>query len=85
LTTSVNRAIVATLLYHGMRREELCRLPVRDIQDRQGVKRFRVKGTRDKVRFIPVHAAAQRIIEEYLANRWTCWTTAPARVSSGDQ
>ena len=60
-------AILATLLYHGVRREELCRLRVRDIQDRQGVKHFRVKGKRDKVRFIPVHAAALRLIEEYLA------------------
>ena len=50
-----------------MRREELCRLRVRDIQDRQGVKHFRVKGKRDKIRFIPVHAAAQRLVEEYLA------------------
>jgi site-specific recombinase XerD len=62
-----DRAILATLLYHGMRREELCRLRVRDIQDRQGVKHFRVKGKRDKIRFIPVHAAAQRLIEAYLA------------------
>jgi site-specific recombinase XerD len=62
-----DRAILATLLYHGMRREELCRLSVRDIQSRQGVMHFRVKGKRDKVRFIPVHAAAQRLIEEYLA------------------
>jgi len=62
-----DRAILATLLYHGMRREELCRLRVRDIQDRQGVKHFRVKGKRDKIRFIPVHAAAQRLVEEYLA------------------
>ena len=27
---------------------------------------FRVKGKRDKVRFIPANAAAQRLIEEYL-------------------
>ena len=33
-----DRAVLATLLYHGMRREELCRLRVRYIQDRQGVK-----------------------------------------------
>jgi hypothetical protein len=26
--------LLATLLYHGMRREELCWLKVRDIQDR---------------------------------------------------
>jgi integrase/recombinase XerD len=53
--------------YHGMRREELCGLRVRDIQSRQGVMHFRVKGKRGKVRFVPVHAMAQRLIEEYLA------------------
>src|SRR5208283_2984205 len=52
-----DRAILATLLYHGIRREELCRLRVRDIQSRQGVLHFRVKGKRDKVRFVPVHVA----------------------------
>jgi site-specific recombinase XerD len=62
-----DRAILATLLYHGMRREEFCRLRVKDIQSRQGVMHFRVKGKRDKVRFVPVHAMAQRLIEEYLA------------------
>ena len=36
-----DRAILATLLYHGMRREELCGLRVRDIQSRQGVMHFR--------------------------------------------
>jgi integrase/recombinase XerD len=62
-----DRAILATLLYHGIRREELCRLRVRDMQSRQGVGHFRVKGKRDKVRFVPIHAAAQRLIEDYLA------------------
>ena len=32
-----DRAILATLLYHGMRREELCGLRVKDMQSRQGV------------------------------------------------
>ena len=62
-----DRAVLATLLYHGIRREELCSLKIRDIQSRQGVMRFRVHGKRDKIRFIPVHAMAQRLIEEYLA------------------
>jgi integrase/recombinase XerD len=62
-----DRAILATLLYHGIRREELCSLKIRDIQSRQGVMHFRIKGKRDKIRFIPVHAMAQRLIEEYLA------------------
>src|ERR1700740_1499219 len=62
-----DRAILATLLYHGIRREELCGLRVRDIQSRQGVIHFRIKGKRDKIRFVPVHVTAQRLIEEYLA------------------
>lgn len=62
-----DRAILAVLLYHGLRREELCRLRVKDIQSRQGVPHFRVRGKRGKIRFIPIHAAAQRLIEEYLA------------------
>jgi integrase/recombinase XerD len=62
-----DRAILATLLYHGLRREELCRLRVRDLQSRQGVMHFRVKGKRDKVRFIPAHVTAQGLIEQYLA------------------
>jgi integrase/recombinase XerD len=62
-----DRAILATLLYHGLRREELCGLRVKDIQSRQGVMHFRIKGKRDKIRFVPVHAMAQRLIEEYLA------------------
>jgi integrase/recombinase XerD len=61
-----DRAILATLLYQGIRREELCRLRIRDIQSRQGVLHFRVKGKRDKVRFIPVHVTAQCLIEQYL-------------------
>src|SRR5271169_5991773 len=62
-----DRAILATLLYHGIRREELCRLRIRDIHSRQGVMHFRIKGKRSKIRFVPVNAAAQRMIEDYLA------------------
>jgi integrase/recombinase XerD len=60
-------AILATLLYHGIRREELCGLRIKDMQSRQGVLHFRVKGKRGKVRFVPVQVLAQRLIEEYLA------------------
>lgn len=62
-----DRAILATLLYHGIRREELCLLRVKDMETREGVPHFRVKGKREKIRFIPVHAKAQRLIREYLA------------------
>ncbi|MGD0797734.1 MAG: tyrosine-type recombinase/integrase [Acidobacteriaceae bacterium] len=62
-----DRAILAALLYHGIRREELCQLRVRDMQSRQGVVHFRIKGKRNKTRFVPVHPMGQRLIEEYLA------------------
>src|SRR5207245_10284911 len=61
-----DRAILATLLYHGLRREELCKLRVRDLQQREGVLHFRVHGKGDKVRYIPVGRKAQRLITEYL-------------------
>jgi site-specific recombinase XerD len=61
-----DRAILATLLYHGIRREELCLLRLRDMQSRQGVMHFRIKGKRDKIRFVPVHPMVQRLIGEYL-------------------
>lgn len=62
-----DRAILATLLYHGLRREELCRLKVKDIQSREGVIHFRILGKRDKIRYVPAHTAAQRLIEIYLS------------------
>jgi integrase/recombinase XerD len=37
------------------------------MHSRQGVVHFRVRGKRGKVRFVPVHAMAQRLIEAYLA------------------
>ena len=61
-----DRAIIATLLYHGIRREELCLLRLRDIQSRQGVMHFRIKGKRSKIRFVPIHAMVLRLIEEYM-------------------
>ena len=61
-----DRAILATLLYHGLRREELCTLRVRDLQQREGVLHFRVHGKGDKVRYVPVGLKAQRLITAYL-------------------
>lgn len=61
-----DRAILATLLYHGLRREELCKLKVRDLQQREGILHLRVDGKGSKIRFIPVAAKAARLIKEYL-------------------
>ena len=48
-----DRAILATLLYHGLHREELCKLRVCDLQQCEGVLHFRVHGKGDKTRYIP--------------------------------
>jgi integrase/recombinase XerD len=49
-----------------MRREEFCRLRVKDLQTREGVMHFRVEGKRGKIRFIVANPAALRMIEAYL-------------------
>jgi integrase/recombinase XerD len=59
-----DRAILATLLYHGIRREELCRLRLKDMQSREGVMHFRIRGKRDKIRFVPMHPMVLRLIGE---------------------
>jgi hypothetical protein len=41
-------------------------LRVREMHSRQGVMHFRIKGKRDKIRFVPVHPMAIRLIGEYL-------------------
>jgi site-specific recombinase XerD len=61
-----DRAILSTLAYHALRREELCRLSVRDLQQLKGVLHFRVHGKGEKERYIPVHPGTQRLISEYL-------------------
>jgi len=62
-----DRAMLAVLVYHGIRREELCKLTVGDIQSRQGVVHLRIEGKREKVRYLPLAVVAQRLIDEYRA------------------
>jgi site-specific recombinase XerD len=62
-----DRAILATLLYHGLRREELTKLTVKDAsRSRLGVPHFTVFGKGQKTRYVPLHPAAGRLIAEYL-------------------
>ncbi len=62
-----DRAILATLLYHALRREELCKLKVADFnQDRRGVAHVNVSGKGEKTRYVPLHPAASRLIIDYL-------------------
>lgn len=61
-----DRAILAVLLYHGLRREEVARLKVDDIQERRGIKHLRVHGKGNKIRYLPMHPAAIERIYCYL-------------------
>lgn len=61
-----DRAILAVLLFHAVRRAELCDLRVKDYGDREGIKHLTVHGKGGKIRFIPAHPGAIRLIEEYI-------------------
>lgn len=61
-----DRALLSTFLYHGLRREELCNLKVRDITQRRGVAHLRVHGKGNKIRYIPLHPGAAELLTEYL-------------------
>ena len=61
-----DRAILATLLYHALRREELCKLTIKDLQDRRGVAHLKVSGKGSKTRYVPLHPAAGGLIVDYL-------------------
>lgn len=62
-----DRALLSTLLFHGLRRAELCALAVGDLQSRRGVPHFRVHGKGGKMRFVPVHPGTLERINDYLA------------------
>jgi site-specific recombinase XerD len=62
-----DRAILATLLYHALRRDELCKLRIKDYrQERRGVPHLKVSGKGGKTRYLPLHPAASGLIAEYL-------------------
>lgn len=61
-----DRAILSTLAHHALRRAELCSLKVKDVQQRHGLVHLRIHGKRGKMRFIPMHQEAQRLVTEYL-------------------
>lgn len=62
-----DRAILATFLYHALRRAELCNLKVKDLLEREGIKQLKIFGKGSKERYVPVHPVAQTRIAEYLA------------------
>jgi integrase/recombinase XerD len=67
LRTLRDKAILATLLYHALRREELCKLTVKDFtHQRRGVPHLKVSGKGGKTRYVPLHPAAGGLIHDYL-------------------
>ena len=60
-----DRALLSILLYHGLRREELCSLRVRDITVRRGVPHLRVHGKGGKTRYLPLHPGTAELIADY--------------------
>jgi site-specific recombinase XerD len=62
-----DRAILSTLLFHALRREELCRLKVKDSQHaRKGVPLLKVSGKGGKTRYVPLHPGTSALIHDYL-------------------
>ena len=62
-----DRAILSTLLFHALRREELCKLKVRDFRHaRRGVLHLNVSGKGEKTRYLPLHPGTNALIYDYL-------------------
>jgi len=67
LKSKRDRAILSTLLFHALRRDELCKLKVRDFRHaRKGVPHLRVSGKGGKTRYLPLHPGTNALIHEYL-------------------
>jgi integrase len=60
-----DRAILAVLLYHGLRREEAARLQRDDVQERRGIEHLRVHGKGGKLRYLPLQPVAAERITAY--------------------
>src|SRR5271155_2195692 len=63
-----DRAVLSTLLFHALRREELCKLKVKDFRHaRKGVPHLRVSGKGGKTRYLPLHPGTHALVHDYLA------------------
>jgi len=62
-----DRAILSTLLFHALRREELCKLRVKDFRHaRKGMPHLKVSGKGGKIRYVPLHPGTHGLINDYL-------------------
>jgi integrase/recombinase XerD len=62
-----DRAILSTLLFHALRRDELCKLKVKDFRNmRRGIPHLTVSGKGEKTRYLPLHPGTNALIHDYL-------------------
>ena len=62
-----DRALLSTLLFHALRRDELCKLRVKDFRHaRKGVPHLKVSGKGGKTRWLPLHPGTNGLISDYL-------------------
>lgn len=62
-----DRALLATLRYHALRLDELCKLKVKDYRhERRGAPHLKVSGKGSKTRYVSLHPAVGGMIGEYL-------------------
>lgn len=62
-----DRAILSMLLFHALRREELCKLKVKDFRHaRKGVPHLKVSGKGGKTRYVPLHPGTMGLVTDYL-------------------
>ena len=61
-----DRAILSVFLFHGLRREEVAQLKVKDVRELRGVKHLRVHGKGGKLRNVPLHPGTAEPITDYL-------------------
>jgi site-specific recombinase XerD len=61
-----DRAMLAVLLFHGLRRQEVALLKISDLQMRDGIQHLRFQGKGGRLRYIPLHGDAAISITRYL-------------------
>jgi integrase/recombinase XerD len=63
-----DKAILSVLLFHALRRDELCKLHLKSIHERRGVAHLEVHGKGGKIRNVPLHPLTHALIKDYLAH-----------------
>ena len=78
-----DRAVLSTLLFHALRREELCKLKVKDFRHaRKGVPHLKVSGKGGKTRYLPLHPGTHGLINVITSTPPGMVSTMAARCSA---